>query len=260
MHKYPQLYFCGGAHFALTSTLHRMKRLLIALIALLLVVPTNASAQPCSLKACVDVYASENQIIIEARKGSGSAKKKVTPIAKPKPKPTPTLWFPPRPTPKPRVHRHPIAVAKKTVQKQVISTSASLSDRLIKLLPTAGVAYQPQVEPLINVPIYFWCDLPQIFQTRVDIIGEVVDVALRPGFLWSFGDGSFYSTTDSGAPYPNGRITHTYKRPGTYLVTLLATWSGTFTHNGVVRAITGQVKKTSVATVTVVSASTKFVN
>ncbi len=236
-----------------------MKRLLIALITLLLATPTSASAQ-CSLKACVDVYASDNQIIIEARKGSGSAKEKVAPRAIPKPKPTPTLWFPPTPTPKPAVKRKPIAVVKKIVQKKVISTSASLSDRLIKLLPTAGVAYQPQVEPLINVPIYFWCDLPQIFQTRVNIIGEVVDVALRPGFLWSFGDGSFYSTTDSGAPYPNGRITHTYKQPGTYVVTLLATWSGTFIHNGAVRAITGQVKKTSVATVTVVSASTKFVN
>ncbi len=237
-----------------------MKRLLIALITLLLATPTNASAAQCSLKVCVDVYASDNQIIIEAYKGSGSAKKKVAPIAKPKPKPTPTLWFPPRPTPKPMVKRKVIGVAKKIVKKRVTSTSASLSDRLIKLLPTAGVAYQPQVEPLINVPVYFWCDLPQIFQTRVDIIGEVVDVVLRPGFLWSFGDGSFYSTTDSGAPYPNGRITHTYKQPGTYVVTLLATWNGTFTHNGVVRAITGQVKKTSVATVTVVSASTRFVN
>ncbi len=249
-----------------------MKRLLIALITLLLTLllatPTIASAQ-CSPKVCVDVYASDNKIIIEAKKGLGSVKKKVAPIAKPKPKPkpkpTPTLWFPPTPTPKSMVNRKVIPVAQQTVKKiivkkRVTSTSASLSDRLIKLLPTAGVAYQPQVEPLINVPIYFWCDLPQIFQTRVDIIGEVVDVALRPGFLWSFGDGSFYSTTDSGAPYPNGRITHTYKQPGTYLVTLLATWNGTFTHNGVVRAITGQVKKTSVATVTVVSASTKFVN
>ncbi len=246
-----------------------MKRLLIVLITLLLATtPTIASAQ-CSPKVCVDVYASDNKIIIEAKKGLGSVKKKVAPVVKPKPKPkpkpTPTLWFPPRPTPKPRVNRKVIPVAQQTVKriivkKKVISTSVSLSDRLIKLLPTAGVAYQPQVEPLINVPIYFWCDLPQIFQTRVDIIGEVVDVTLRPGFLWSFGDGSFYSTTDSGAPYPNGRITHTYKQPGTYLVTLLATWNGTFTHNGVVRAITGQVKKTSVATVTVVSASTRFVN
>jgi hypothetical protein len=68
------------------------------------------------------------------------------------------------------------------------------------------------------------------------------------------------SSIENGAPYPDGKIRHTYSQPGTYLVTLLSTWNGIFTHNGVSRAITGTVKKTSVATVTVVSASTTFVN
>ena len=73
-------------------------------------------------------------------------------------------------------------VIKRTYKPRIkkTSTRVNLSDRLTQLVPTAGVAYQPGFEPLINVPVYFWCDLPSLFQSRVDIIGEVVDVALRP--------------------------------------------------------------------------------
>jgi hypothetical protein len=138
-------------------------------------------------------------------------------------------------------------------------TKVNLSDRLTKLVPTAGVAYQPQFEPLVNVPVYFWCDLPSLFQSRVDIIGEVVDVALRPSFTWSFGDGSVYSTTENGAPFPNGTIRHTYAHPGTYVVSLLTTWNGSYTHNAQVRAVSGTVKKISLAEITVVQAPTRFI-
>jgi PKD repeat protein len=120
------------------------------------------------------------------------------------------------------------------------------------------VAYQPEFEPLVNVPVYFWCDLPTLFQSRVDIIGEVVDVALRPSFVWSFGDGSVYATTENGGPYPAGTIQHTYKQPGTYQVSLLTTWNGTFTHNAAARAVTGTVKKVSLALITIVNAPTTF--
>jgi len=133
-----------------------------------------------------------------------------------------------------------------------------LSDRLTKMVPTAGVAYQPEFEPLVHVPVYFWCDLPTFFQSRVNIIGEVVDVALRPSFIWSFGDGSVYATTENGGPYPAGTIHHAYQQPGTYQVSLLTTWNGTFTHNAAARAVTGSVKKVSIALITIVKAPTTF--
>ena len=67
-----------------------------------------------------------------------------------------------------------------------------------------------------------------------------------------------WATTDPGAPYPHQSITHTYAKPGTYSVVVLTTWNGSFTHNAAQRAITGEIVKTSVATVTVVSAPTRF--
>ena len=222
-----------------------------------------SAADQCQKTACVNVYTDNNEIIIEAHKGNTAIKKTIAQapkkaavkvIAKPKVVP---LFFPPTTAAKPAVKKVTVKRSYKPAIKKAV-TKVNLSDRLIKMVPTAGVAYQPEFEPLVNVPVYFWCDLPQLFQSRVDIIGEVVDVALRPSFLWSFGDGSFYSTTENGAPYPIGAIHHTYKQPGTYEISLLTTWNGTYTHNATARAVTGTVKKVSIALITIVKATTTF--
>jgi hypothetical protein len=219
-----------------------------------------AVADDCAEKACITVYTENNQIIIEAKKGNTTAKKSIAQApkkaaVKPRPKPTARpLFFPPtKPVvSKPRIKR----TYKPRVKKS--TTSVNLSDRLTKLVPTAGVAYQPEFEPLVKTDVYFWCDLPTIFQSRVDIIGEIVDVTLRPSFTWSFGDGSVMSTTENGAPYPNGTIRHSYSKPGNYVITLLTTWNGSFTHNAQVHAVTGTVKKISAAAITVVQGPTHF--
>ena len=234
----------------------------LVVLALIFSTTPAIAADPCAETACVNVYTDNNQIIIEARKGNTTVKKTIAqapkkPIVKstPKPKAVP-LFFPPA-TPKQVVAKPTVKRTYKPRVKKAV-TKVNLSDKLIKMVPTAGVAYQPEYEPLVNVPVYFWCDLPAIFQSRVDIIGEVVDVALRPSFVWSFGDGSVYATTENGAPYPTGPIQHTYAKPGNYVVTLLTTWNGTYTHNAVARAVTGTVKKSSIAEITIVQAPTHF--
>jgi hypothetical protein len=241
---------------------HMMKIFLS--VALLCVGMQSASgADQCQKTACINVYAENNQIIIEARKGKISIKKSISQTPKksavkatPKPKVLP-LFFPPAALAKPVIKKPYVKRTYKPRVKKAV-TKVNLSDRLTKLVPTAGVAYQPEFEPLVNVPVYFWCDLPTLFQSRIDIIGEVVDVALRPSFVWSFGDGSMYATTENGSPYPNGTIHHTYKQPGTYEISLLTTWNGTYTHNAAARAITGSVKKISIALISIVKASTTF--
>jgi len=250
-----------------------MRKLLICLLVTLLLPITSllpvgpASAADCVEAACIDVYTQDGQIIIEGKKGDApKAKPRIT--KRPTPKPTTVKpIFPeliPRPTatptPKPkRTYKPRIKPTPKPTFKPKVTESVSLNDRLIKLLPTGGIAYQPEAEPLVNVPIYFWSDLPTQFATRVKVVGEVVDVLLRPGFVWSFGDGTFLSTTDAGGPYPNGKIKHTYKNPGIYPITLVQSWNGHWTHNGTTRAITGTIKTTVFAVVTVVIAPTRFV-
>ncbi len=228
-----------------------------------------ASAEECQVNACVDVYTQDGKIIIEGRKGGTSAvapppvvkaipKKVVPPPVKKKvlPPPVKKKVAPP----KPKVTKKSAPKTSTPTPQPPVPQSASLNDRLIKALPTAGIAYQPEYEPLVGVPVFMWTDLPTSFLTQVKIVGEIVDVALRPSFTWSFGDGTFLSTTDVGEPFPNGKIKHTYANPGTYLITLISTWNGTYTHNAQTRAITGTVKTTSIVTITVVNSPTRFMN
>jgi hypothetical protein len=247
-----------------------MRKLLICLLLTLLAPLSTATAADCE-SACIDVYTQDGQIIIEGKKGTGPKAKAKPRTVKPSPKPTvakpifpeliprptatPTL--PPSPKPK-RTYKPRIKPTAKPSLKPKVENSVSLNDRLIKLLPTGGIAYQPEAEPLVNVPIYFWSDLPTQFATRVTVVGEVVDVLLRPGFVWSFGDGTFLSTTNAGGPYPYGKIKHTYKNPGIYPIILVQSWNGHWTHNGTTRAITGTIKTTVFAVVTVVIAPTRF--
>lgn len=219
-----------------------------------------AQAADCTTKICIDVYTQDGQLVIEAHKGSGP-KARVTPTAKVQPRPKPKVITPPKPratstyvAPK-RVVQKKVA-RPKTVRKVV--PKVSLNDKLIKLIPTGNIAHQPSSNAVVNIPVIYWCDLPGVFSTKVAIIGEAVDVAMRPSFLWSFGDGSFYATTSPGEPYPNQVITHTYRKSGTYVVVLVATWGGTWSNNGVARAITGEIRKVSVATVNIASAPTRL--
>jgi hypothetical protein len=246
-----------------------MRKLLICLFLTLLAPLSTASAADCEDAACIDVYTQDGQIIIEGKKGSGPKAKVKPRTVKPSPKPTVMKpIFPeliPRPTATPTPPASPKPTPKRTYKprtkptlKPKVEKSVSLNDRLIKLLPTGGIAYQPEAEPLVNVPIYFWSDLPTQFATRVTVVGEVVDVLLRPGFIWSFGDGTFLNTTDPGGPYPYGKIKHTYKNPGIYPIILVQSWNGNWTHNGTTRAITGTIKTTVFAVVTVVIAPTRF--
>ena len=246
------------------SILRHMKLIFLSLIAALTAATiTPIAAADCEI-TCVDVYTQDGQLIFEARKGSGP---KASVAVKPKivAKPKARAAVKPKVVIRPKVIAAPkMAVPKKKLAPKKLAPVAvaatSLSDRISKSLPTAGISYQPNFQPLINVPVYFWSDVPTLFRSKVDLIGESIDVAMRPSFTWSFGDGSFATTTDPGGPYPNGRITHIYSNPGTYPVILITTWGGSFTHNSIERAITGQIKKSSALSITVVAAPTRFMN
>lgn len=245
----------------------------------IVLVPSLMQAEPvqaadCVSRACIDVYTQNGQIIIEGRKGAVSKPKpKISAVPKPKVtfQPKPKITLAPKPVPKPVVTKKPLVkgttrpiprkrVVKKVVPKVVskVTAGVSLNDRLVKLLPMASIARQPATNALVNVPVIYWCNLPEVFMTKVAIVGEVIDVTMRPSFLWSFGDGSFFATTKAGAAFPNQLISHVYSHSGTYLVTMLATWGGTWTHNGVARAITGEVRKISIATVNVANGPTRI--
>jgi hypothetical protein len=220
----------------------------------------SAQAGDCTSKACIDVYVHDGQIIIEGHKGSGP-KKSITPKPAPRPRPRVRVVPAPRPTVKSTFIAPRRVITRKPAPPKAarkVARPVSLSDKLIKLIPTGNISHEPSKNAIVNIPVIYFCDLPGIFTTKVSIIGEVVDVTMRPSFLWSFGDGTFFATTLPGASYPNQDITHTYSRAGTYAVVMIATWGGTWSHNGVARAVTGEIRKVAVATISVANAPTRL--
>ena len=246
--------------------------------ALLLISPTYASAS-CINKTCVDVFTADNQLVITAQKGSQKSPTKVSskpapkpivkkPVAKPAPKPAPIIKKPvskpiaksvTKPSTKPVASPSKRPVIKQVAKPKKVAT-ASLSDRLIKLLPVGDINYQPTSEPLVNLPVYFWTQTPTRFTALVPILDVVVYVNLTPTFTWSYGDGAMDISKLPGAAYPIGTITHTYKSAGNYQVNLKITWNGTWMVNGVTTPITGNAITQSISTtLSVVKAPTRFI-
>ena len=245
-----------------------IKRYQIIILIFLLPMPAAFAAADCVDKTCVDVFTSDNQLIITAQKGAAKLTPKPAtkkPVVKPASKPTP------KPIPKPTVKPKPVvtkkAIAKpitkpitKPIAKPVTKPAvASLSDKLVKLLPLGDINFQPEVDPLVNLPVYFWTQTPTRFTALVPILDVVVYVNLTPTFTWSFGDGGLFITTMQGAPFPIGGITHTYKSSKDYSVNLKVTWTGTWSVNGVTTPISGNAITQSITrTISVAKAPTRF--
>ena len=233
-----------------------IKRYQIFALIFLLPMPAAFAAADCLDKTCVDVFTSDNQLIITAQKGA--AKPTPKPASnKPVVKPKPVITI--KPTPKPIVKPKPV-VTKKAIAKPITKpAAASLSDKLVKLLPVGDINFQPEVDPLVNLPVYFWTQTQTRFTALVPILDVVVYVNLTPTFAWSFGDGGLFVTTLQGAPFPIGGITHTYKSSNDYSINLKVTWTGTWSVNGVTTPISGNAITQSISrTISVAKAPTRF--
>ena len=254
-----------------------MKRLLLPLCCALVLATLSAppvQAADC-IDGCIDVYTDNGKLIIEGRKGNGPISKRT--LATPKPR-TATKKVIRKKVVLPKARstfKPPVTiqkpVAKKSSQKKIVrkkstprpkpSTSAeSFADRLIKLLPTPGLQYQPGYEPLVHMPVYFSSGLPESFNTVVDVIGERVTVKLVPHFHYDFGDGTTLDTTDVGGFYPNKGVTHTYKEPGEYNVRVDIVWGGVFITKGLSKAVRGAIELVINAPITVVATTNRFMN
>jgi hypothetical protein len=218
--------------------------------------PAAFAAADCLDKTCVDVFTSDNQLIITAQKGAAKPTPKPA-SKKPVVKPKPVITI--KPTPKPIVKPKPV-VTKKAIAKPITKPAvASLSDKLVKLLPVGDINFQPEADPLVNLPVYFWTQTPTRFTALVPILDVVVYVNLTPTFTWSYGDGGLFITTMQGAPFPIGGITHIYKSSKDYSVNLKVTWTGTWSVNGVTTPISGNAITQSITrSISVAKAPTRF--
>jgi hypothetical protein len=216
----------------------------------------------------VDVFTSDNQLVITAQKGKKTSTTKPVakkPIVKVIPKPKASPFVIPKVLKKPVVKSTVVInkpVINKPVAKKVVAkvASASLSDKLIKMLPAGDINFAPEQAALVNVPVYFWTQTPTRFTALVPILDVVVYVNLTPTFTWSFGDNGFFVTTTQGAPFPIGSITHTYKNSSDYQVNLKVIWRGTWSVNGVITPVSGNAITQSITrSLPVVKGPTKYI-
>ena len=245
-----------------------IKRYYIIILISIITSPIAYGAGSCVDKTCVDVFTSDNQLVITAQKGKkqSSAKPVVKkPIIKVIPKPKASPFVIPKVLKKPVVKSTIVInkpVVKKPVAKKVVAkvASASLSDKLIKMLPAGDINFAPQQAALVNVPVYFWTQTPTRFSALIPILDVVVYVNLTPTFTWSFGDNGFFVTTTQGAPFPIGSITHTYKNSSDYQVNLKVIWRGTWSVNGVITPVSGNAITQSITrSLPVVKGPTKYI-
>ena len=245
-----------------------IKRYYIVILITIITSPNAYGAGSCVDKTCVDVFTSDNQLVITAQKGKkqSSAKPVVKkPIIKVIPKPKASPFVIPKVLKKPVVKSTVVInkpVVKKPVAKKVVAkvASASLSDKLIKMLPAGDINFAPEQAALVNVPVYFWTQTPTRFTALVPILDVVVYVNLTPTFTWSFGDNGFFVTTTQGAPFPIGGITHTYKNSSDYQVNLKVIWRGTWSVNGVITPVSGNAITQSITrSLPVVKGPTKYI-
>ena len=232
-----------------------------------LISTSPASASECELKTCIEVYVKDGRIVIEGRRGSGPSSSTTT---KPIPKRTAKPRVSASPTPKPPVSAPP-SLPKTSKKRPKVSTpksttsssttpAQSLFDKLVESIPTSGISYQPSFSPLVKTPVFFWSDVPEVLTKRVKILDEVVDIKLKPNFVWHYGDGVIFATRDVGAAFPDGKIQHTYSKPGHYLIQLVTHWSGEFTVSGVSTPIPSELISLAILPISVVSAPIRFVN
>ncbi len=232
-------------------------------------------AANCAAGPCVQVYTDPitHQLVITAnqnRPGSTlfphprpvhTYKPRPKPIVKPVPKarPIPQTWIPYKAVPIiHRTYKAPVKKRRSTVAK-VITTALSLSDQITRLLPGSKIMYQPGKDVVTGIPVYFWSDTNAIYQVATAILGVGVTVIMSPSFVWNFGDGSTFTTTNTGGPYPNAAITHTYKTSGTFTVDLTISWAGSWAAQGAVLPVLGGAIVTSTsATVQVSPGPTEF--
>ena len=244
-----------------------IKRYSIVLFIMIFSAANAYGAGQCVDKTCVDVFTSDNQLIITAQKGKklSSAKPVVKkPVIKVIPKPKVSPFVIPKLIAKPVVIKPVVIkpIIKKPVVKKAVAkvASASLSDKLIKMLPAGDINFAPEQAALVNLPVYFWTQTPTRFTALVPILDVVVYVNLTPTFTWSFGDNGFFITTTQGAPFPIGGITHTYKNSDDYEVNLKIIWRGTWSVNGVTTPVSGNAITQSITrSLSVVKGPTKFI-
>lgn len=113
----------------------------------------------------------------------------------------------------------------------VADVALLVRDRFVDELPQPRPRFQPDSGGLTNLPVVFSSGQRGGARTETfELLGFPVAVEASPSWVWTWGDGSaVLRTNDGGSRWPDTAVSHRYTAPGSYAVSVQASWAGTFT-------------------------------
>ncbi|WP_238430729.1 PKD domain-containing protein [Frankia nepalensis] len=124
------------------------------------------------------------------------------------------------------------------------TVQAQLADYLREeLLPKPALTVQPNGHSFAGLATIVYTPVPPAFTFNVDE-PVVATISAVPTYHWDFGDGDTgpnapgrpYDPAISPRDHPDAYVSHQYREPSTYQITLTVVWDGTFTVPGVAQA------------------------
>jgi hypothetical protein len=107
-----------------------------------------------------------------------------------------------------------------------------LADRFVARLPGLRPGVQPAIG-LVGLPMCFRSgQAVRVGPWSYSLVGFRVTLRAVTSWTWNFGDGVTLATVDPGGKYPNLHVSHVYRKPGTVVVRLSSSWTGTYTVDG----------------------------
>jgi hypothetical protein len=91
------------------------------------------------------------------------------------------------------------------------------------------VVEPPQGRTLVNFDTNFYTANTHPTTRTVTLLGQPVTIEATPtSYSWHFGDDGTLTTSDPGAPYPDLRVTHRYRRVGSVTPSVDTTYAGRY--------------------------------
>ena len=110
---------------------------------------------------------------------------------------------------------------------------AAAGEAVARGVPELSAGAQPAGGVVAQLPVHFRSGQPAGPQAwTVDLLGHGVAITARPVWTWEFGDGARAVTADPGGRYPDGGVSHAYRRPGVMPVSCRVQWSAVFEVDG----------------------------
>lgn len=109
-----------------------------------------------------------------------------------------------------------------------------LDDLVISYVPKLNLQLAPPGGTLTSIPVIGWTDQPELFKPpSFTLAGKNVAITASAAWRWVWGDGIVEWKSVPGQIYPSTQISHQYRVPGTYVVTVTTAWQAQYSIEGI---------------------------